>query len=278
MKMLLKRPHGGSGLLLELCYRAIVTISIFILLLPLFLVVWLSFFASEIPSVPPEGYSLRWYRSALSNEQFVGGFLSSVEIAVIATILGLSLSVPAALALHRHKIPYSGAILQFLTGPMIVPAIVIGAGLYVTMIQIEIQTDLPFVGSIAGLVLGHVLITIPWCMRLIMANIVGVDRSVEEAASSLGAKPFSVLRLVTLPMMWPGIVAAALFSFVVSFSNLEISLFLIAPGQTTLPIAILQYLQWRIDPSVAAISVVQICAVTLALLITDRFVPLTKVV
>ncbi len=76
--------------------------------------------------------------------------------------------------------------------------------------------------------------------------------------------------------MWPGIVAAALFSFVVSFSNLEISLFLVAPGETTLPIAILQYLQWRIDPSVAAISVLQIVTITAGLLLTDRFVPITS--
>jgi len=81
-----------------------------------------------------------------------------------------------------------------------------------------------------------------------------------------------------LPLMWPGVVAAALFSFVVSFGNLEISLFLVAPGQITLPIAILQYLEWRIDPSVAAISVLQILLITAGLLLTDRFVPLTKVV
>ena len=78
--------------------------------------------------------------------------------------------------------------------------------------------------------------------------------------------------------MWPGIVAASLFSFVVSFGNLELSVFLVAPGKITLPIAILQYLEWRIDPSVAAISVIQIAMVGAGLLITDRFVPLTKVV
>ena len=83
---------------------------------------------------------------------------------------------------------------------------------------------------------------------------------------------------VTLPLIWPGVVAAALFSFVVSFGNIEVSLFLVQPGQTTLPIAILQYLEWKVDPTVAAVSALQIALVAAALLITDRFVSLAKAV
>jgi putative spermidine/putrescine transport system permease protein len=94
----------------------------------------------------------------------------------------------------------------------------------------------------------------------------------------LGAKPIVVATKVTLPMIWPGIVAAALFSFVISFSNVELSLFLVAPGQTTLPIAILQYLQWKIDPTIAAVSVLQILIVAAGILLTNRFVSLEKVV
>ena len=110
------------------------------------------------------------------------------------------------------------------------------------------------------------------------ANLVGVDRSVEEAALSLGASPLVAALKVTLPLIWPGIVAAAMFSFVVSFGNLEISLLLVTPGQTTLPIAILQYLQWKIDPTIAAVSAIQIAVIGTGLLITDRFVSLAKVV
>ena len=242
------------------------------------LVLWLSVFRSEIPAVPPSGYSLRWYTQALANTQFTSGLLLSFEVALMATLVGLLVSIPAALTLHRGSFPFRAAILQFLLSPMVVPGMVLGAGLYVAMIQIEILTDIPLVGSSWGLAAGHVLITIPWCLRLILANITGIDTTVEEAAASLGAKPLMVVLKVTLPAMWPGIVAAALFSFVVSFGNLEISLFLIAPGEITLPMAILQYLEWRIDPSVAAISVIQIALVAAGLLITDRFVPLTKVV
>lgn len=262
----------------RLVYGVAVILALTLLLCPLLLVVWLSFFSDEIPAVPPSGYSLNWYSVALSNAQFTGGLITSLQVALVATLLGLVLSVPAAIALTKRRIPYSDAILQFLMSPMIVPAIVIGAGLYVGLIQLEILTNLPVVGSTGGLVLGHILLTIPWCLRLILANIGSVDRAVEEAATSLGARPMTVLLKVTIPLMWPGIVAASLFSFVVSFGNLELSVFLVAPGKITLPIAILQYLEWRIDPSVAAISVIQIAMVGAGLLITDRFVPLTKVV
>ncbi|MBN8957676.1 MAG: ABC transporter permease subunit, partial [Rhizobiales bacterium] len=156
--------------------------------------------------------------------------------------------------------------------------IVVGSALYMGFVEAEVQTGVPLTGSTLGFAMGHMLLVIPWCLRLIAANLVGVNRAVEEAAQSLGATPFETIRMVTLPLIWPGIVAAALFSFVVSFGNVELSLFLVAPGQTTLPIAILQYLQWKIDPTVAAMSTLQIVVVTAALLITDRFVSLSKAI
>lgn len=248
------------------------------LLLPIVLVVWLSFFSSVIPALPPPGYSLRWYGGLLQEQQFVAGFLTSLEVALLATVMGLALSVPAALALTRLEFPGRQALLQLLMSPIIVPAIVIGAGLYIFFVEVEIATTLPLVGSVIGLAVAHVLLTIPWCLRIIAANLHGFDRSIEDAALSLGATPLTTILKVTLPMIWPGIVASALLSFVISFGNLEISLFLIAPGNTTLPIAILQYLQWKLDPTIAAVSVVQIAMVGGGLLVTNRFVPLTRVV
>jgi putative spermidine/putrescine transport system permease protein len=136
----------------------------------------------------------------------------------------------------------------------------------------------PLTGSLWGLSAGHLLLVVPWSLRLIAASLAGLDRSVEEAALSLGATPFATVLKVTLPLIWPGAVAAALFSFVVSFGNVELSLFLVAPGYTTLPIAILQYLQWKIDPTIAAVAIVQVVLIGGVLLLTDRFVSLAKVV
>jgi putative spermidine/putrescine transport system permease protein len=245
---------------------------------PLALVVWLSFFENEIPYVPPRGYTLRWFQSAFENPEFSDGFILSLQVAVVATAIGLAVSIPATLALRRSSSLWAQAAIQLLTAPLVVPTIVVGAGIYVSLIVLELVTTWSLVGSFWTLCLAHVLLTIPWAVRLLLANLAGVDPSLEEAAASLGATPVGTVHLVTLPLIWTGVVAAALFSFVASFGNIELSLFLVAPGRTTLPIAILQYLQFKVDPTVAAVSVVQIAIISIALLVCDRFVKLTKVV
>jgi putative spermidine/putrescine transport system permease protein len=259
-------------------FRLSVGVAFGLVLAPLFLVLWLSFFDNEILALPPQGYSLRWYRAIANQPQFISGLTLSFVVAIWATAMALAVSIPAALALTRARFRGREAVLQLLMSPLIVPAIVIGSALYMGFVEAEVQTGVPLSGSTLGFAMGHMLIVIPWCLRLVAANLVGVNPFVEEAALSLGATPFETIRIVTLPLIWPGIVAAALFSFVVSFGNVELSLFLVAPGQTTLPIAILQYLQWKIDPTVAAMSTLQIVVVTAALLITDRFVSLAKAV
>jgi len=159
-----------------------------------------------------------------------------------------------------------------------VPSVVIGTALYIAFVEIEIVTELPLTGSLIGLVLAHVLVTIPWTVRLLTASLLGFDRTIEEAAMNLGADRWRTLIRITLPVIRPAVVAAALFSFVVSFGNLEISLFLVGPGETTLPIAILQYLEWKIDPTVAAVSLIQIVIIAGGMLLTNRFVRLSQVV
>jgi putative spermidine/putrescine transport system permease protein len=126
--------------------------------------------------------------------------------------------------------------------------------------------------------LAHTLLTIPWTVRLVCANLVGLNRSIEEAAANLGASPLRVFTRVTLPMMRSGVIAAALFSFIISFENLEVSLLLVQPGSTTFPIAVLQYLEFKMDPAVAAATTVQVLIVASALLISDRYVKLSRVV
>jgi putative spermidine/putrescine transport system permease protein len=248
------------------------------ILLPLIFVTWLSFYSQEIPSYPPEGYTLRWFHAIMSNDRFLNGLILSLELGVIATALGLLLSVPAALCISHFRFRGRELLNNVLLFPLMVPGVVLGTGLYVFHVETEIATGVPIIGSLSGLVWGHVLLTIPWIVRLVTASLAGFDRTLEEAAQSLGATPWTTFRRITLPGILPGIVAGAMFAFVASFGNLEMSLFLVGPGRTTLPIAILQYLQWKIDPTIAAISVVQILLVAVAMLVTDRFVRLSRVV
>ena len=168
--------------------------------------------------------------------------------------------MPASLVLARRKFPGREALNTLLVLPLVVPGVVAGTAIYVFQIEIELATELPLLGSRAGLILAHIMITIPWTVRLLTASLSRIrplDRG--GGAQNLGATPLQAFLKVTLPVIKPGVVAAALFSFIISFGNLEMTLFLVAPGQTTLPIAILQYLQWRIDPTIAAVSLLQIC-------------------
>ena len=248
-------------------------------LLPLVFVTWLSFFQQEIPSFPPEGYSLKWFKAIWSNPKFVTGFVLSLQVAVFAMLAGLVLGVPAALCIARFRFVGREWLNSLLLLPLVVPGIVLGTSLYVFHVELQIVfDDVVILGSIAALVAGHILLVVPWCVRLVTASLAGFDRSVEEAALNLGATPTRAFFRVTLPIIRPGIVAAALFGFVVSFGNLEMTLFLVGAGRTTLPIAILQYLEWKIDPTIAAVSVLQISLIAAAMIVTDRFVKLSRVV
>lgn len=273
------RWHGLSARRLGwLGMQSAATLTLAYILTPLFFVTWLSFFAQEIPSFPPEGYSLKWYAAVPGNDRFISGFLLSLQIAVTATLIGLAIGVPAALCLTRYRFRGREGLNSLLLLPLVVPGIVLGMSLYVFHVETEIHTGIPVLGSLGGLVAGHVLVVIPWTVRLVTASLSGLDRSIEEAAQSLGADRLTTFRRVTLPAILPGIVAAALFGFVSSFGNLEMSLFLVGPGRTTLPIAILQYLEWKIDPTIAAVSVLQIALIGAAMLVTDRFVNISRIV
>ena len=258
--------------------KGVASLALGFILMPLFFVTWLAFFKQEIPSFPPEGYSLKWFAAVANQKNFVEGFKLSMQVGIMSTCIGLLLGVPASLALVRNQFVAKGALNTLLLAPLVVPGVVLGTSLYVFQIETEIATGLPFLGSFWGLVAGHTLVVIPWIVRLVTANLEGSDRTIEEAAQNLGANPWVTFYRVTLPSIRPGIVAGALFGFVTSFGNLEMSLFLVGPGRTTLPIAILQYLEWKIVPTVAAASVIQIVLIGVAMLITDRYVKLSRVV
>jgi putative spermidine/putrescine transport system permease protein len=272
------RPILSSRRLGRIALKSAAAVTLLYILTPLIFVIWLSFFHQEIPSFPPEGYSLRWYYAIWQNDRFLSGFTLSIRVALTATAIGVSLGVPAALCIARFSFAGREALNTLLLMPLVVPGIVLGIALYVFHVETEIATGLPILGSLGGLVAGHTLIVIPWTVRLVTASLAGLDRSIEEAAQSLGADRLTTFRRVTLPGILPGVVAATLFGFVSSFGNLEMSLFLVGPGRTTLPIAILQYLEWKLDPTIAAVSVLNILLIATAMLITDRFVKISRVV
>jgi putative spermidine/putrescine transport system permease protein len=261
----------------RLAFYGAVALAYIVILAPVVIVATVSFFDDQIVSFPPQGFTLRWFTNAWSHREFADGFLISLELAALATAIGVPLGTMAAYGLNRGRFPGRSVFSGLLLSPLTVPAIIAGTALYIFYIRAEFVLDRDIVGSTAGLVAAHVLLTIPWTVRLVSAGMEGLDRSMEEAAANLGAPPVVVAWRVTLPMLRSGIVAACMFSFIQSFENLELSLLLIGPGKITLPVAMLNYLEFRIDPTLAAVGTVQILLIGLLMLITDRYVKLSRV-
>ncbi|HEX7384895.1 MAG TPA: ABC transporter permease [Burkholderiaceae bacterium] len=257
-------------------YAGLIAAIFGFVLMPLVVIVWASFFADHILTFPPHGYTLGWFARAWKLQDFASGFVTSLQVGACATLLSLLLGVPAALAIERYPFTGRETVRQLLLSPMIVPAIVAGAAVYIYFVQFEIRTGVQLAATFGGLVIAHTLIALPWTMRLVCASLVSANAASEEAARSLGANSLQTFFLVTLPTIRPGIIAAALFSFIASFSDLEKSLFLVGPGETTLPIAIVNYLEWNLDSTIAAVATVQILVIGAALLVSDRFVNLGK--
>lgn len=258
--------------------RRLAVVAVYaVMLLPLVTVAWLSFFKQPIMSFPPEGYSLHWYANAWSKPQFAGGFMLSLQLAAISALLGVSAGTAAAYAMERGSFRGRRALSTLLLSPMAFPGVVLGTGIYVFFVQVDNAIDLQIVATLPGLIAAHALLAIPWTVRLVSASLQGIGRSPEEAAANLGARPITVFLRVTLPSMRAGIVAAAVFGFIASFENLEMTMMLTGPGYATLPVEMMSYLNFNMDPTLAAVGTVQTVLITVLLLVADRFVSLTRV-
>ena len=253
----------------------LVLCAVTMIFLPLLLTFYLSVFDETIIVFPPHAFTLRWY--ARIWPEFGDALRTSFFAALAAVAISLLLGVPAGIGLSRYRFRGRDALATLLLAPLTVPGIAIGLGIFVLAVLIEERTDWAISGSLALMIAAHVLITTPWVVRLCLASLANHDPAAEEAAASLGARPLAVIWRVTLPAMRSGIIAGGLFAFIISFENLEMTLFLTAPGMTTLPIAVLQYLQYHIDPLVAAIAVAQVVFVGGALMLLDRQVRLAQV-
>ncbi len=256
--------------------QALVVLGAAVMFVPLVLTVYISVFDDTVILFPPHGYTLRWY--ALVLPEFAGPIRTSLLVAAASVFFSLLLGVPAGIGLSRYRFRGRGAVATLMLAPLTIPGVAVGLGIYVLAVMAEERTEWPLSGSTALMVGAHVVITLPWVVRLCLASLANHDRSTEEAAASLGGRPLMVIWRVTLPAMQGGIIAGGLFAFIWSFENLEMTLFLTAPGVTTLPIALLQYLQYHIDPLVAAMAVAQMVLVGGVLLVLNRLVPVARVI
>jgi putative spermidine/putrescine transport system permease protein len=230
-------------------------ITFFVLLLvnlPFLVIIPSSFTAAGYLSFPPEGFSWQWYAKILDRPEFIESFWFSLQLAAITAVLATLIGTLAAFALSKYKFRGSGVINSLLLSPLTVPSLIIGIAALLFFTRIGIA------GTFTGLLLAHTLISIPYVVRLVLTGLSTFDYTLEKAGYMLGARPLRVFWDVTLPLLRPAIVSGMIFSFLTSFDNVTVSLFLVAPDTTTLPLAIFTYMQETLDPLVASISAVVI--------------------
>jgi putative spermidine/putrescine transport system permease protein len=201
----------------------------------------------------------------LSDPQFLVPLWNSFRLGCTATVLAGLLAVPAALVLVRQRVRGAREVQTFLLSPLSLPTIILASGLLFFTARIGLG------GSFTALVAGHTVIIVPYIMRTVFGVYAGVSEEIEQAALVHGAGPIRTFWYVTLPMIRPGILAGAIFAFLMSFDEVPVALLLTNTDTTTLPVSILSYLVYNYDPSVAAISTIQIVIVVATLLILERF-------
>ncbi|WP_454854117.1 ABC transporter permease [Rhizobium binxianense] len=253
--------------------KAIAFLSLVILLVPVFIVVLAGLNSGDYLTFPPQGLSLRWVRAFLSSPVFLQAYGISFVIAFISTLISTVLGTAAAIYLTRSQSRVSGLLRGFFLLPIVLPGVVLGLALYV----FYVTSGIGLARTMGGLLIGHVIVTCPFVIATVTAALVGFDRSLEEAARSLGASPFTAFRLVTLKIIGPAVSAGAIFAFIVSFGQFEVTLFLSTPNLQTLPIAMYVSMRYQFEPTAAAAGIFAILLVVLSTVLTSRLVNLKRI-
>jgi putative spermidine/putrescine transport system permease protein len=240
------------------------------ILAPIVIVCVVAFTPEGYLSLPTNGFSLRWFRAIADYPEFVRAFRDSLWLAALSSTIAVLFAVPAALAVARYRFTGREAVLAFFMSPLMIPHVVLGIAF------LRFFTTIGIGGTFAGLVLSHIVIVMPFALRLVLAASTGMDRAIEHAAISLGASPFTLFRRVTLPLILPGVVSGWVLAFITSFDEVTMTVFIASPSTTTLPVRMFLYIQDNIDPLVTSVSAALIFLTAIVMIILDRLYGLDR--
>jgi putative spermidine/putrescine transport system permease protein len=250
-------PRHLFGLMLAL----LVGIAFVYIIGPLLVIIAASFGDTGFLAFPPQGFSLRHYESALTNPRYVNGFFVSLRIAAIVTLLSVAIALAAAYALVRGTFPGARTIEAVLLSPLLLPGLVLAVALTLFF------SRHPWARGSDRLILAHLTICVPCALRVMIPVLERFDRALEEAAQNLGASPIQAFFLVTLPVIRPGVLAAAALAFILSFDEVEMAVFLAHPREQPLTVALYSAVQMSLEPSLAAVSAILIAIVFAVMLL-----------
>jgi putative spermidine/putrescine transport system permease protein len=252
---------------LALIFHALVVAFI---VAPILIVCVVAFTSESHLSLPTHGPSLRWFRAIADNPQFVTAFWDSLWLGALSATVATALAIPCALAIARYRFRGREAIAGLAQAPLMIPHVVLGIAF------LRFFTQIGLGGTFLGLVLSHVVVVVPFALRLVLAAATGLDPQIENAATSLGASWPRIFRRVTMPMILPGVASGWVLAFITSFDEVTMTVFIASPRTTTLPVRLFLYIQDNIDPLVAAVSAALIGLAILAMLVLDRLVGLER--
>lgn len=244
----------------------LIVIAIYVFLLaPLIVIVLVSVNPTSGFRIPITEFSWRWYDKFFASQAFRGSlFWVSLPIALVGCVVATSIGALAAIALVRCRIVAREAVESFFMLPLLIPSILMGAALYLFYARLGVA------GTFWSLVVGHTLLGVPYVVRVVGAGLANVDPRLEEAAVSLGCSRLQAFRKVVLPLLRSSLLSGAVFAFIVSFSDINLALFVAGPDTVTLPIHIFSQIFWEGDPTIAAASTVQILIVGSLVLLVQR--------
>ncbi|MFB6155450.1 MAG: ABC transporter permease, partial [Haloferacaceae archaeon] len=258
--------HNVAGRSLSTTLMGVILfVTFFYLLIPVLFAIQISFNPSTAYAFPPPSLTLKWYASVFSSGAWISSFVTSFQYSILASVIAIGLSAPTAYALNRFSFPGKEALQAGTFLPLMVPQIILGLALLLFMSKIG------FVGSVLGLSISLGVIASPYAVQTMLATMHNFDNTVEEAAMNLGADEIQTFVRITLPGILPGILTAAILTFIVSYSNLTISVFLQGAGTVPIPARIYSQMQYGASPSIAAVATINIFLVLVAVVIVERY-------
>jgi len=250
--------------------RALVITAALFAVLPGAIVLLASFTAGATMAFPPQGLSLRWYVELFSNADFLDALWVSLVVAFATSLVAVALAIPAAFALVRHRFRGATVVEAILLSPLAVPHAVVGIGILQLYSHLAVRADF------VSLTIGHLIITIPFATRMLIASLSGLDQRIEQAAASLGAPPVQVFRTIVLPQLKMATFGALVAAFIISFDDLALTVFLVQPGYATVPVLLFGQAENNPSPAIHAASVLLLVASWVGLLLLDRLVGLER--
>lgn len=234
------------------------------LMIPLFIITVTAFGGDSAITFPIKSFSMKWFANVFAIKSFRDSFITSLEVAFLATGIALLVGIPAAYALARSNMKNKTLLKSIFLSPTLVPGIVIGFVLYQFLI---LTLRLPVLVSLLA---GHFMVTLPYVIRVVGSSMEQFDFSIEEAAWSLGCTKQRAFFAVVLPNVTSGISSAFMLAFINSFNNIPVSMFLTGPGISTFPSNLMNYIEYSYDPTVSAVSVLLMLATVLIMVIVDK--------